>query len=147
MPEKLIVPPICKCGETKIRVPAKMRNKTYLRWRCNECQKKRQRASVAKNRLEYNRRHANRAQLRHRLHMQKVVDYLRKNLCMDCGETDWMVLQFDHVRDQKTFMISYGLSHRTWEAIEAEIAKCDVRCANCHIRKTIERSGWLKYVV
>jgi hypothetical protein len=26
--------------------------------------------------------------------------------------------------------------------IEAEIAKCDVRCANCHRRRTCERAGW-----
>lgn len=33
----------------------------------------------------------------------------------------------------------YGL-----RAIKAEIAKCDVRCANCHTIKTREEAGWFR---
>lgn len=70
--------------------------------------------------------------------------YLIEHPCVDCGETDPQVLEFDHVRGIKkyviTALISAGLNY---ERIKAEIAKCDVRCANCHRRKTYrERGSW-----
>jgi hypothetical protein len=39
-------------------------------------------------------------------------------------------------------MLSQGCG---WPTISAEIAKCEVRCANCHRKKTLERAGnWWK---
>jgi len=68
-----------------------------------------------------------------------VLDYLREHPCVDCGEADPIVLEFDHVHE-KTFNISeasgYGLKR-----IEEEIGKCEVRCANCHRRKTYIQLG------
>lgn len=74
-----------------------------------------------------------------------VWDHLTSNPCVDCGESDPIVLEFDHVRDIK----SHGLTHmisRGWgvETIKAEIAKCEVRCANCHVRRTTIQLGWWK---
>lgn len=34
-----------------------------------------------------------------------------------------------------------------WRRILAEIEKCDVRCANCHRRVTVERGGWWRQAV
>ena len=72
-----------------------------------------------------------------------VLDYLRGHPCVDCGEADPVVLEFDHREGtQKRFNIGnavtdgYGLS-----TVIAEIAKCDVRCANCHRRETYRRAG------
>jgi hypothetical protein len=63
--------------------------------------------------------------------------------CVDCGYRDHPgALQFDH-RDPstKSFQISKGLT-RSWAAILTEIAKCDVRCANCHVIRSM-RDGHL----
>ncbi len=52
-----------------------------------------------------------------------------------------MVLEFDHIRDKRadvSQMISGGLA---WATIELEIAKCEVRCVNCHLRKTARELG------
>jgi hypothetical protein len=74
-----------------------------------------------------------------------VVDYLRTHPCVDCGEPDPLVLEFDHVRGAKrgviSNMIRTGVSTTT---LEIEIEKCEVRCANCHRRKTAKQFGWKK---
>ena len=66
---------------------------------------------------------------------QKIIEYLQNHPCIDCGETDIIVLQFDHVRGKKRKEIGAMLSF-SWNTIMAEIEKCEVRCANDHIRKT-----------
>jgi hypothetical protein len=77
---------------------------------------------------------------------KKVLEYLRRNPCVDCGESDPIVLDFDHVRGEKVAyvatMIKDGL---VWSRIEEEIAKCDIRCANCHRRKTAKQKGFYKW--
>tara|TARA_R110000751_G_scaffold140401_1_gene244084 strand:- start:216 stop:587 length:372 start_codon:yes stop_codon:yes gene_type:complete len=53
--------------------------------------------------------------------------------CIDCGENNPLVLDFDHVRGDKVLAISdmvnraYGIN-----SISEEMEKCEVRCANCH---------------
>lgn len=66
-------------------------------------------------------------------------EYLMEHPCVDCAETDADVLEFDHLRDKRmdvTRMVAAGYSRKL---ILSEIDKCEVRCANCHRRKTRER--------
>jgi hypothetical protein len=73
-------------------------------------------------------------------HRQRIVDYLKEHPCVDCGERDIVVLQFDHVRGKKQKDIAVMMNHGySWENILAEIGKCEVRCANDHARRTAER--------
>ena len=74
---------------------------------------------------------------------EKVFDYLREHPCVDCGEADPVVLEFDH-RDAATRMlyVAQMIERRyAWVKIQAEIEKCDVRCANYHRRKTSRQFG------
>ena len=63
--------------------------------------------------------------------------------CSDCGESDPIVLEFDHVRGEKLFTIGNAgpQKGRIWSrmALWTEIQKCDVVCANCHARRTYAR--------
>jgi hypothetical protein len=76
-----------------------------------------------------------------------VWGYLLASPCIDCGEPDRIVLQFDH-RDGVTKkgnlsdMVNKALSIQT---LTDEIAKCDVRCANCHHRRTAKQQKWYSY--
>ena len=73
-----------------------------------------------------------------------ILKYLLTHPCLDCGEKDPCVLQFDHI-GSKTHAISKLLYRgSSIEIIQAEIEKCEVRCANCHTRKTANQFGWWK---
>ena len=66
-----------------------------------------------------------------------VHQHLSIHPCVDCGEKDIVVLEFDHVRGIKEYSINRMLNHNgSLECMIIEIEKCDVRCANCHRRKT-----------
>jgi len=62
--------------------------------------------------------------------------YLRSHPCVDCGNDNPKVLEFDH-RDPslKSHDVSSMLDYSKNRILE-EIEKCDVRCANCHKERT-----------
>ena len=78
--------------------------------------------------------------------IEYLVAFLREHPCVDCGETDPVVLEFDHLRDKK-FGIAQGIRDRDWQSVLDEMAKCDVVCANCHRRRTALRGGFARAVV
>jgi len=111
--------------------------------RCRACHARYRRGHYLRNRATYIRqevvriagyRLANRALLR---------EYLRAHPCVECGETDIVVLDFDH-RDPaaKTQSVTWIAARKPWRRVLDEIAKCDVRCANCHRRRTAQQFGW-----
>ena len=84
-----------------------------------------------------------RREVRVRENQEKLFDYLDDKACMDCGEPDSRVLQFDHVSGEKrgnvAQMVAAGYG---WDTILEEIAKCEIVCANCHTKRTAERGGF-----
>ena len=71
-----------------------------------------------------------------------ILEYLLKNPCIDCGEPDPIVLEFDHIDPSiKDGAISI-LKRSSLSRVKKEIKKCEVRCANCHRRKTAKQFGW-----
>ena len=82
------------------------------------------------------------AQKRHRVKVRGLLfGYLSTKKCADCGEKDPIVLDFDHKNPNNKFKpISIMLSgHYSWESVLKEIQKCEIRCANCHRRKTYKQ--------
>jgi hypothetical protein len=58
-------------------------------------------------------------------------------------ETDPQVLEFDHVRGKKKDNIATLIRNGATPArLQEEFDKCEVRCANCHRRKTVKEKGW-----
>lgn len=71
-----------------------------------------------------------------------IIGYLRNNPCVDCGQQDIEVLEFDH-RDRSTKLGSVGdFCKISLNKVKEEITKCDIRCANCHVKKTRRQLGW-----
>ena len=61
--------------------------------------------------------------------------------CVDRGEANPLLIDFDHLWDKRadvSYMIHAGFS---WKGIATEIDKCEIRCANCHARKTAREIG------
>ena len=69
-----------------------------------------------------------------------IADYLASHPCVDCGEADIVVLDFDHVSGEKRNEVS-NLARRkvSLATLQAEIDKCEVRCVKCHRRVTSQR--------
>ena len=71
---------------------------------------------------------------------KKRLKEIKENAgCADCGQTNHIDLDFDHLKDKKyniSRMIHDGFS---WAAIKKEISKCEVVCANCHRIRTYNR--------
>jgi hypothetical protein len=49
-----------------------------------------------------------------------LLQYFRTHPCVDCGERDPVVLEFDHL-GEKSFNIGQALPYRNWQSILAEI--------------------------
>ena len=65
--------------------------------------------------------------------------------CVDCGERDPLVLDFDHV-GYKTSNVSRLVTRgSSLSRLQAEIGQCEIRCANCHRRQTAERGMHFRF--
>lgn len=123
-----------KCGNEKEN-PAR----SY----CRECQREFDRDDYAKNKKAYIERAAkNGARYKQEMY-EWLLKYFRTHPCVDCGETDPVVLDFDH-RDgaDKDDIVSKMICEKRYKAALKEVKKCDVRCSNCHRRRTAKQQGW-----
>ncbi len=89
-------------------------------------------------------RRKTKAKARVNTHRIRLYKYLESHPCVQCGETDPIVLEFDHIhQSSKTIAISNAVCNGwSWRRIVTEIEKCQVLCANCHRRKTAIQLGW-----
>jgi len=66
-------------------------------------------------------------------------------------KSDPVVLTFDHSKGAEKIDSVSSLVNKmvfdgyTWERILAEINKCQVRCFNCHMRRTAIQHHWYKW--
>jgi hypothetical protein len=66
-----------------------------------------------------------------------VRDVLMASRCIDCLEDDLLVLEFDHVGEKHDMVMPMAKRGCSLERVKQEIAQCEVRCANCHRRRTL----------
>jgi hypothetical protein len=105
---------------------------------CRSCHAGYRRQHYSDNKADYFRRAIGQTRRRTQETKVRLHAYLLMNPCVDCGEASVATLDFDHI-DPSTKIKAVGemIGHRTWHAIQREIEKCQVRCANCHRRRTI----------
>jgi hypothetical protein len=136
-----------KCGLAKPLWMFPFKNKELGRRgsTCLACMAAYSREHYARNRAKYlEKAHRSRSRVRAK-NDERLLAYLLDHPCVDCGETDPLVLDFDHREPSlKSDEVSRMVYHRPWRVVLEEIEKCDVRCANCHRRKTARQFGWSK---
>ncbi len=104
---------------------------------CKLCQHVTYTTHYAKNRAAYRAMLTERTNRQRAINRRLIADHLARHPCVDCGLTDRIVLEFDHVRGTKVASIaSMTFAPVALATLKAEIAKCEVRCANCHRRRT-----------
>lgn len=114
-----------------------------LQWHCKVCQRACQNAFYARNGGYQGKVKKSAIKIKG-IKRDRVFDILRNSACLHCGESDPTVLTFDHIdrslkKNEVGTLVSQGYS---WETIESEIAKCQILCANCHMRKTSKEMNW-----
>lgn len=130
-----------KCGESK---PYEMfaknrRRKDGHQDHCRACIKVRDALQYKNNTKKFAAWSKSR-----RIRVRKLVfEYLLTHPCVECGERDIIVLEFDHrTQTTKKFDVMSATHGHSWKTVEAEIKKCDVVCANCHKRRTAKMLNW-----
>jgi len=73
-----------------------------------------------------------------------VWDYLSTHPCIECGENDPVVLEFHHCQGKDKAVSAMVTDGYPTATTQAEINKCDVLCAYCHRKKTMEGRGWFR---
>ena len=102
------------------------------------------RAHYRENKAHYLERNNRNTRIRARALRSWLFEYLVAHPCVDCGESDPVVLEFDHIDRVTKRMDVSVMAQRGYPlaTLEAEVAKCVVRCANDHRRKTVAELGW-----
>lgn len=99
---------------------------------------KRVRREISSRWAKDNREKVNAAiRLRYQRQRELATAIKTESGCIDCGyDADARALDFDH-RDPrlKKFSVAKRYGNVSDDTLLSEIAKCDVRCANCHRTK------------
>ena len=78
---------------------------------------------------------------------QFLYDYLFSHPCVweGCKVSDPDMLEFDHLKDKIKPVTVLANERVSLETLKAEIAKCQVLCANHHRKKTYQQFGRRKW--
>lgn len=110
--------------------------------RCRECYEA-QRERTRQREAEWTRNRRRRVSA---INREWVWNFLVSHPCVDCGEVDPVVLDFDHKdgtkKNRNSGVARLMGNHASLEVIIAEVQKCQVRCANCHRKLTAKKLGW-----
>ena len=132
------------CKVTKPIVEFNLRNEVTGRREtlCKACKRAYTKSHYRKNKDAYKRRAKGHSRKVREENGRKLAEYLRSHPCIDCGEADIIVLEFDHLQGKRKAVGAMVNGCYGWETILLEIAKCEVRCSNCHKRRTARTRGW-----
>lgn len=128
--EKL--PKTCsQCGQTEVSTTFYKKGLV-----CKQCAKANRKKHYTENRQYYidkARRHENKIK-------KYVRDLKNSTPCADCDKSfPFYVMDFDHL-ENKEFLIAHAHNKKTAiSAVQLEIDKCDIVCANCHRERTFHR--------
>jgi len=112
---------------------------------CRTCSNRKSREYYKNNTEKHKKEVRKRAKKHIKIAHAKMLEFLKKSKCADCGIKDFRVLEFDHLYDKKHNVSSMLHTGYSWLAIKKEIDKCEVVCANCHKIRTGETINSYKH--
>jgi hypothetical protein len=134
----------CKVEKSVREFGANRSKPDGLQSSCNTCRQTVNAKYYVRSKEKFNPVRLERRRRAVQLAREHLLEYLLGHPCVDCGETDVIVLQFDHQGDKVAEICSMVASGYIWPKIMTEIAKCEVVCANDHARRTARSFGWFK---
>lgn len=113
---------------------------------CAECSRIKARKYYKKNN---NKRREQIYNARVKRKLEVFNELLNKYLigCIDCGETNFFVLDWDHKDTENKLLPLSKMWNFSKEKIMQEVDKCELRCANCHRKKTAEQLNWRNWIL
>ena len=137
----------CKCEKDLHLFSASKKTKDKHSFWCRACFKAHWEKRYYENHEQYRNSHNESREKLREQNARKVFEYLTKHPCITCGESDPVVLEFDHrSRSDKIESVSIMVRNSSWKRIESEIEKCDVLCANCHRRKSAAEFNYKRHI-
>ena len=138
---------ICsQCQEPKDIEDFPLRNQFTQRRQsyCNEC-----RSKMGKNWYENNKDYQKANAKKHMTEYREtakeyVFNYLLTHPCVECGESNPVVLEFHHLSGKDKAIAELTHAGVSIAKIQEELAKCQVLCANCHRKLTASERGWFR---
>lgn len=134
----------CKKLKSKDQFPWRNKSKGLIGYCCSTCTNSRSRKWFEDNSEKQISRARNRTSKVRLENNIKLLEFFKTNPCVDCNESNPLVLDFDHQRD-KLFCIKEKTDSMSWDKLQEEISKCKVRCANCHRIKTAKEKQTCMY--
>ncbi len=126
-----------RCSKCRLRKPLSAYNRSGedRQWYCRDCFR-----SYFEARGDLHREQVERSVAKRRIAARSLLKLRLQAGCADCGADDPLVLEFDHLGDEKTGDVSQmAWAGKGAERILAELEKCEVVCVNCHKRRTYSR--------
>lgn len=129
-----------RCRKNRKFFNANVNRKDGLQRVCRECQK--ELSNNLYERSAERRAKIRESNIRRRIQIKiKILEYLVQHPC-SCGESNPILLEFDHIRGAKIANVSEMWRRYSWKKIQKEMEKCEVRCIKCHRLKTARTQNW-----
>lgn len=136
----------CKKQKPLSEFNFKIKKLGLRQYQCVECTRAFVKSHYERNRDYYLRKARKRNTINRSEAQSYIRSYLLQHPCVDCGESDTTVLEFDHRKNKFKEVAELIRGRYPLLKVKEEVEKCDVRCANCHRRKTAREFGWLKNI-
>lgn len=136
------------CKEAKLATTdnfnRKLKNADGLQSACRVCNKRASKRYYKDNKTKHKAIVTERKKLRISENREFLREILESNPCVDCGESDIRILDFDHIKGKKIACVTLmAVSPVGLKKLKHEVEKCVVECANCHRRKSqIDQDSW-----
>ena len=113
---------------------------------CKICSQQRSKLYYQENRKSHLKVIKNNKAKRVKGNIELLLEYLKQHSCIDCGNDDIRVLEFDHLSDKFKNVCKLVQDGYSWKTVQKEIAKCEVVCCNCHRIRSLERLGSYRHI-